>query len=447
MNKSYRNQKNVLYKIPGSSVNDSYNEQLSYDKNGNILTLKRNGEDETEFYTFMIDDLDYDYDGNQLRNVTDTSGALQGFNDGNKHTQTKKNDFEYDDYGNMVIDRNKGITNITYNHLNLPKKITFENNRSIEYIYGADGSKLRKKLTDGTKNKTVDYLNGFQYRNNLLDFFPTAEGYVRGIPTDIGGGTSTYSFHYIYNYTDHLGNIRLKYTAHPQTSETQPLEENHYYPFGLTHDGYQPHHRIIGLEGPGANVTIIPTSPNVGDPYKYKFGGKEYQDEFDINFYDFGARNYDAALGRWMNVDPLAEAMPSWSSYAYTFNNPVRFTDPTGMIPESPNTDIFKVFKNEDGTYRAEKWKHINDGKNDQMNLVMNDDGVATSMYQGVEAQHDMYKDGIKLDGVDYKNGSTLDIVVKATSDFLTSDDYRTKNARETMKNYVTAAGLVITGP
>src|SRR5690554_1549593 len=177
----------------------------------------------------------------------------------------------------------------------------------------------------------MDYLNGFQYRNALLDFFPTAEGYVRGIPTDIGGGTSTYSFHYIYNYTDHLGNIRLKYTAHPQTGETQPLEENHYYPFacperrrrGLTHDGYQPHHRIIGLEGPGANVTIIPTSPNVGDPYKYKFGGKEYQDEFDINFYDFGARNYDAALGRrrtefievWMNVDPLAEQMRRHSPY------------------------------------------------------------------------------------------------------------------------------------
>src|SRR5690554_1632876 len=147
--------------------------------NGNILTLKRNGEDETEFYTFMIDDLDYDYDGNQLRNVTDTSGALQGFNDGNKHKQTKKNDFEYDDYGNMIVDRNKGITNITYNHLNLPKKITFENNRSIEYIYGADGSKLRKKVTDGTKNKTVDYLNGFQYENNQLSFFPTTEGYIK----------------------------------------------------------------------------------------------------------------------------------------------------------------------------------------------------------------------------------------------------------------------------
>lgn len=68
-----------------------------------------------------------------------------------------------------------------------------------------------------------------------------------------------------------------------------------------------------------------------------KFGGKEYQDEAiggkKLDWYDFHARNYDAALGRRMNVDPLAEVMPSWSQYTYTFNNPVRYTDPTGMIP------------------------------------------------------------------------------------------------------------------
>src|SRR5690554_6424559 len=332
MNKSYRNQKNVLYKIPGSSVNDSYNEQLSYDKNGNILTLKRNGEDETEFYTFMIDDLDYDYDGNQLRNVTDTSGALQGFNDGNKHTQTKKNDFEYDDYGNMVIDRNKGITNITYNHLNLPKKIMFGNNQSIEYLYAADGSKLKKTVTDGATNKTVDYLGGFQYEDEILSFFPHAEGYIKVVTGNISG----YSYHYVYNYTDHLGNIRLRYTKHPLTGEIERLEENHYYPFGLEHQGYQPHHKIIGFEGPGSNVAIIPTSTNVGDPYKYKFGGKEYQEEFDVNVYDFGARNYDAALGRWMNVDPLAEEMRRHSPYNYAFNNPIFFIDPDGMAPRMP---------------------------------------------------------------------------------------------------------------
>lgn len=64
----------------------------------------------------------------------------------------------------------------------------------------------------------------------------------------------------------------------------------------------------------------------------YKFNAKELDEETALYYY--GARYYNPRLSIWYGVDQLAEKMPSWSPYSYTFNNPVRLADPTGMAPE-----------------------------------------------------------------------------------------------------------------
>ena len=97
----------------------------------------------------------------------------------------------------------------------------------------------------------------------------------------------------------------------------ETIEERNYYPFGLEHKGYN---NIVSASG---NATA----------QKYKFGGKEYQEELGLEWYDVTARNYDPALGRWMNLDPLAEMMRRHSPYNFAFDNPIYFIDPDGMMP------------------------------------------------------------------------------------------------------------------
>lgn len=109
------------------------------------------------------------------------------------------------------------------------------------------------------------------------------------------------------------------------------LAYNKYYPFGLKHKGY--------------NINITSTNPAL----KYKFGGKEYNDELGLDWYDVSARNYDPALGRWMNLDPLAETMRRHSPYNFGFDNPIYFQDYDGMAP-TPPTDLYNMKGKKIGT-------------------------------------------------------------------------------------------------
>lgn len=343
----------AIYSKPNDAIpaSGAYNESLSYDKNGNIKSLQRYGASDAPSIVFQIDDLTYGYldqNSNQLAKVTDSPAGNdnEGFKDGNK----TGDDFTYDANGNMITDKNKSITDIQYNQLNLPKKITFGTSGSIEYIYNAAGQKLEKIVSANETVTKTDYLDGFQYnyvdyggpapedpgdtdppidgedpapndppveanRSSLaggqqpggsqnvasrpiLQFFPTAEGYYDDIYKK-----------YVYQYKDHLGNVRLSYAKNPTTQVLEIIEENNYYPFGLKHKAYNDY---------------------VASNNKYKYNGKELQDELGLGMYDYGWRNYDSALGRWVNIDNMAEKFISLSPYHYAGNNPVLYLDVDG---------------------------------------------------------------------------------------------------------------------
>ena len=300
-----------------TNINGHYNLQhVDYDKNGNIGVLRRHGvDDNDDLISGYMDDLTYTYNGNQLKGLEELGHTNYGFKEVNGATTI---DYTYDDNGNMITDANKGITNISYNHLNLPTQVT-TNNGNIQYIYDASGIKLKKLVNEnGQSTIATLYAGNFIYEDNasgeVLKFFSQPEGYVEPTVTSSGVEMS-----YVYQYKDHLGNIRLSYSDTNKDGAIgtgEIIEENNYYPFGLKHKGYN---NVIN-----------------GTDHKYGFGGKEEQDELGLGWMDVTARNYDPALGRWMNLDPLAEEMRRHSPYNFAFDNPIFFQDYDGMAPQGP---------------------------------------------------------------------------------------------------------------
>jgi len=320
----------------GGNYHNSFLETLEYDKNGNITNLYRNGDNDAVDYVYPIDELKYYYHPqkpNQLMKVEDGTNSPQGFKDG----VNTGDDYTYDANGNMTSDQNKNIENISYNHLNLPTKIFFGDGNQIIYLYNATGQKLSKVVQAAEEIRT-DYLTGFQYHKQELNFFPHAEGYVSVVEG---------RFKYVFNYTDHLGNIRLSYSDANGVNNIQQeeiLEESNYYPFGLKHTAYNTTQKKY-IRDEELNELILSFFPRfAGDGrYNYKFQNKEWQDELGLNTYDFGARGYMPDIVRTPTLDPLAEKFYSFSPYSFLNNNPLRFVDPDGK----QSIDFNKFNRNE----------------------------------------------------------------------------------------------------
>lgn len=274
-------------------LNGAYTtENIKYDLNGNIEKLSRFSDvaqNPASPAVTEIDILQYNYIGNQLQTVEDAVSLNEGFIDKENTT-----DYDYDANGNMIKDRNKGIS-ISYNYLNLPELITLANGDQVKYIYDAAGVKRAKEIySDGNRISVTDYTGIGEYENGALNMIYTEQGRLTK--------TST-GFTYEYFIKDHLGNNRVLFTKN-SNGDLDILQENHYYAFG-------------GRLNKGNH-----------NDNKYLFNGKELQEEID--WYDYGARMYDPAIARWHTLDNLAEEYISWSPYQYVMNNPLKFVDPDG---------------------------------------------------------------------------------------------------------------------
>ena len=289
-----------------------------YDKNGNIKGLQRYGQLSSTAYG-MIDNLTLTLNGNQLNRVDDAVTA-SAYNGGFefKNGANAADEYSYDANGNLTKDLNKGISGITYNFLNLPNAVTFSDGSTITYTYGADGTKLRTVHKIGSTTTTTDYCGNVVYENGVQKLLLTEEGYVT---------LSDSKYHYYLK--EHQGNNRVVISQSGTVEET-----NHYYPFG------------------GAFASTSNVQP-------YKYNGKELDSKKGLNWYDYGARHYDAALGRFTTNDRFAEKYYSMSPYQYGANNPVNNIDVNGdtiVVNPNPNglIDNVRIFFGFDTKYQKD---------------------------------------------------------------------------------------------
>jgi RHS repeat-associated protein len=342
------------YQNPNNPYSKENIESLTYDLNGNVINLYRTSVMEYGSNTAtVIDNLAYDYRGNQAIKIKDNSGNNTGYEG------TTGFPIEYDANGNMKNMMDKQITGISYNHLNLPSAVNIgfdQITTQINTKYRADGVKLRKENVKNsigfagtdTTIQITDYLDGFQYFKSTSNstgggggssellmmskraFEPQAFSLIEPIEPTIdppfgGGGiianlktpdlqffSTSEGFYdytknqYIYSYRDHLGNVRVSF-ARNSAGVLEIVDSNDYYPFGMNH--LKTGNSFFGQSS-----------------FKnYKFLGQELQ---ETGFYDLNARFYlnDALI--FGQHDPLSDK--TLQPYAYGYNNPIRYVDPQG---------------------------------------------------------------------------------------------------------------------
>jgi len=218
---------------------------ISYDANGNLLTMTQRGF--TVNGSSVIDSLYYGYQGidssNVLMSVRDSANnpntLLEDFH--YNSTTKQSTDYNYDGNGRQTHDNNKNIDTISYNYLNLPQLVHIKGEGNVAYTYDAAGVKLLKVITDSLAQRvtTITYLAGFVYQRtaplsnptsgtDTLQFVGHEEGRIRWAYHKYTNGTNAYKFEYDFYERDHLGNTRMVLTQERDTSNYMATMEQEY---------------------------------------------------------------------------------------------------------------------------------------------------------------------------------------------------------------------------
>lgn len=367
----------------------NYSAYYSYDKQGNLLTIKRYG-DQVRNRFMLVDDLKMSYIGNQLTYVKDDGVEvnIKESSDFKDYADVPNGEYAYNLNGAMTMDLNKGIQNIRYNSLNLPVFMTVKHpkaNGTIGYTYSANGTKLRTihkeepylrniplmgtavYQSSASEITVTDYVGNKIYKNGVLKRFNYGDIYIES------GG--------IYSYLkDYLGN---NIAVRNDEGDSELIESSGYYPFGMSQAKYK-FHSIVE------------------QPYKYN--GKEIDTHFQLNTYDYSARYMDPPTGRFTTMDPMMEKYYSVSPYAYCANNPINFIDPTGR-----EIRLWTTYYKGTKRYRGVKdFSELNSAMQDALTAFMTSEmgqGFLSNYVEGTQTIG-----GIELKG-DAKKGQILDIM------------------------------------
>jgi RHS repeat-associated protein len=281
----------------GTSGSAAYTERnLTYNRNGALLTLKRYGSSAST----AQDDYSYTYSGPLLTGVS-------GKDDGSNINAS----FTHDGNGNTTADGRANLT-FTYNLLNLPETVTSGNIQTVTYHWLADGTKFR--VEDASGNGVI-YADDLTYAVTVSGGTPTyalesAEASADGTARFLKNGTAMTPY---YTIRDHIGSVRTIVNASGTV-----VERNDYYPFG-------------------SRTTFGTSYPTLASN-RQKFSGKEDQTAVagsTLPYLDFGARMYDAKLVRWNTYDPMAEKYYGINPYVYCNGDPVNMVDKRGLFMDN----------------------------------------------------------------------------------------------------------------